>query len=46
MLEILFLKEAGESLVMYSKQTNLENRLHISTESSKEDFNDAVFFNI
>ena len=28
---------------MYLKQTNLENRLHISTESPKEDFNDTVF---
>ena len=26
-----------------SKQTNLENRLHISTESPKEDFDDTVF---
>ena len=28
---------------MYLKQTNLENQLHISTESPKEDFNDTVF---
>ena len=27
------------------KQTNLENRFHISTESLKEGFND-IFFNI
>ena len=26
-----------------SKQTNLENRLHISTESPKEDFDDTDF---
>ena len=25
------------------KQTNMENRFHISTESPKEGFNDAVF---
>ena len=25
------------------KQTNLENRLHISTENPKEGFNDTVF---
>ena len=25
------------------KQTNLENRLHISTESPKEGFDDAIF---
>ena len=28
---------------MQLKQPNLENRLHISTESPKEDFNDTVF---
>ena len=28
---------------MYLKQTNLENRLRISTESPIEDFNDTVF---
>ena len=30
---------------MYLKQTNLENRLHVS-ESLKEHFNDAVFQNL
>ena len=28
---------------MYLKQTNLENQLHISTGSPKENFNDNVF---
>ena len=31
------------SLRTQSKQTNLENRLHISRESPKEGFNDTVF---
>ena len=31
------------SLCTQLKQTNLENRLHISTESPKEGFNDTVF---
>ena len=35
--------EAGKNLVMYLKQTNLENCLHTSTENPKEDFNDTVF---
>ena len=45
MLKILFHNEDGKNFVMYLKQTNLENRLHVS-ESLKEHFNDAVFQNL
>ena len=43
MFKILLQNETGKNLVMYLKQTNLENQLHTSTESPKEDFNDTVF---
>ena len=36
MLKILLQNEAGKNFVMYLKQTNLENQLHIS-ESPTED---------
>ena len=43
MLKILFDNEAGKNLVMYSIKANMENWLHISTESPEEGFNDTVF---
>ena len=42
MFKVLLQNEAGKNLVMYLKQTNLENGLHISIDSPKEDFNDTV----
>ena len=42
MFKVLLQNEAGKNLVMYLKQTNLENGLHISIDSPKEDFNDTI----
>ena len=44
MLKILFWNEAAKNLVNTQlKQTNMENWLHILTESPNEGFNDRVF---
>ena len=45
-IQRFFSKLRWGKLCMYSKQTNLENQLHISTESPKKCFNDTVFQNV